>query len=463
MRRSSRWWGSRLRPDEPLTPTTRLVPEERLVRAALEAAFAEARSGQEETPARPAPVALKPFLRFTRLPPRALAAARKALDADDAFRRAVADKASEEAVGRPSWLFLHRPEGWEAEMALLVDAALATESEHQGRRTESEALRDAYRRLAAAEDQARRAREVAAESQEAASRALAALAEERRNRREAALQAGRLAAELAEMAASREQAELAAGAARIAAADAMAAAAAATGEAEELRRRLVEGSGSAEPVAIAAVHSLRVASEQALALSDALASVADTLAETGISERRGQPAAGSEAGPGRRSRSAEARPRRRRPSPLPPGILEDSVAAAEHLVRLPSVILLVDGYNVSHALWSQLAIPEQRRRLVDALGELVARSGVDVHVVFDGSDEPSQQMVSPVGRTVRVGFSPPGVEADDVVIGEVSEVPLSRPVVVASSDRRVRKGAAAAGANTISASTLLGVLGRGRA
>jgi len=48
--------------------------------------------------------------------------------------------------------------------------------------------------------------------------------------------------------------------------------------------------------------------------------------------------------------------------PLPPGIFDDSVEAAEHLVRVPGVVLLVDGYNVSQLGWADLPIAEQRQR-----------------------------------------------------------------------------------------------------
>jgi len=80
------------------------------------------------------------------------------------------------------------------------------------------------------------------------------------------------------------------------------------------------------------------------------------------------------------------------------------------------VVILVDGYNVSHAGWPGTPIAEQRRRLVDALTELVARTGADVRVVFDGGDVVEPPLVATTARTVRVTFSPPDVEADDVIV-----------------------------------------------
>ena len=62
---------------------------------------------------------------------------------------------------------------------------------------------------------------------------------------------------------------------------------------------------------------------------------------------------------------------------------------------------------------------------------------------------------------VRVTFSPPGIEADDVILGLVDTVPIHRPVVVATGDRRVQEEARRRGASVISSDQLLAVIGRG--
>jgi predicted RNA-binding protein with PIN domain len=124
------------------------------------------------------------------------------------------------------------------------------------------------------------------------------------------------------------------------------------------------------------------------------------------------------------------------------------------------VVLLVDGYNVSKLRWPELPIPEQRRRLVDALAGLAARTGADVHAVFDGVEPIEPPLPPERRRSVRVTFSPADVEADDVLIKFVGEVPLRRPVVVVSSDRRVQTEVSLLGANVISSSQLLHILGR---
>ena len=147
------------------------------------------------------------------------------------------------------------------------------------------------------------------------------------------------------------------------------------------------------------------------------------------------------------------------PLRLPPGVTDDTVEAVDHLVRAPGALLLVDGYNISQAAWYQDPIARQRTRLVDALAELHARTGVEVEVVFDGADV-DRIADRPVRPAVRVRFSASGVEADDVLLELVDAAPQRRPVIVASSDHRVRDGARRRGANVIGARQLLGALRR---
>jgi predicted RNA-binding protein with PIN domain len=150
---------------------------------------------------------------------------------------------------------------------------------------------------------------------------------------------------------------------------------------------------------------------------------------------------------------------RREPVRLRPGTVEDGLEAAEQLLRVPDALLLVDGYNVSHAIWWEQPISVQRDRLVGALTELQARVGIDVEVVFDGADVERMPASAP-RSAVRVRFSPAGVEADDVILERVTSIPTRRPVVVASSDGRVRDGVRRHGANVLSARQLAEALRR---
>ncbi len=144
---------------------------------------------------------------------------------------------------------------------------------------------------------------------------------------------------------------------------------------------------------------------------------------------------------------------------LPGGVLDDGVEAAEHLLRVPNVVLLVDGYNISNAMAPGQPLKEQRDRLVDALRELQARTGAAVEVVFDGALAHDPWLAG--GRTpVHVRFSPPEVEADDVLVDLVASLPASRPVVLATSDRALRDRARRRGANLIGARQLLAAMRR---
>jgi predicted RNA-binding protein with PIN domain len=151
---------------------------------------------------------------------------------------------------------------------------------------------------------------------------------------------------------------------------------------------------------------------------------------------------------------------RRVPLRLPGGIFDDSFEAAEHLLRTVGVVLVVDGYNVTMTGWPALAAADQRRRLVTALAELAARTATEAEIVFDGADVDTVPVPAQARSLVHVRFSPAGVEADDVVLDLVAQLPPAWPVVVASSDNRVRDGARALGANVVHARQLLDALRR---
>ena len=475
-----------------------------LLRPALEAAMSVARAGDEATPIEPPPPALRPFLHFAKLPRPALVAARRVIEADDEFRARVVEAVTETEVGRSGWIYLSRPEGWEDELsALLADVADAGAAAGE-RRAEG----DARKRLAGAEAARRRAEELSVAAEAESARAVAALADERRARRTAVDEVARLERRLAQVTVERDrakesakraadeseeggrlvaelrfaldQAQLAEAlrpAPAPAAIEAAAPPADADGAGSTLAGERVDapvGTPAPAPAPIdvaGAAVALGEAAQAATALASALAGVAASLrpaAEAGEAgrvrptEAPAPPVPAAVASTGSRGPRAvrRIRPPAPRPVPLPPGIFDDSVEAAEHLVRVPGMVLLVDGYNVSLLGWPDLPLPEQRQRLVDALAELSARSGAEVAVVFDGADTVYPGMVPGVARPVRVVFSPPGVEADDVVIGRVAELRPFRPVVVASSDRRVQAGASQSGANVISSPQLLAALRR---
>jgi hypothetical protein len=140
--------------------------------------------------------------------------------------------------------------------------------------------------------------------------------------------------------------------------------------------------------------------------------------------------------------------KKRRPVRVGRGIPDDSTSAAEVLVSLPGSVTFVDGYNLTMTAWPTLGASDQRRALERAATQVAARTGSEIHLVFDGDDgggAPPRSTTS----AVRIRFTSAEVEADDEILDLIGSVPLDRPVVVVSDDRRVRHGARARGANVV--------------
>ena len=78
------------------------------------------------------------------------------------------------------------------------------------------------------------------------------------------------------------------------------------------------------------------------------------------------------------------RPEARSPLRLPGGVIASSAAAAEFLLRSDAVVL-VDGYNVAKLAWPNRSLEAQRNQLLDALENAARRFGSDITVVFDGA------------------------------------------------------------------------------
>ena len=130
-----------------------------------------------------------------------------------------------------------------------------------------------------------------------------------------------------------------------------------------------------------------------------------------------------------------------------------SVAALDALLSVPTVHLVVDGYNVTKTGYPELPLADQRARLAGQLSALAARTGVEITLVFDGAGV----VVPPArgSRGVRVLFSDPGVLADDVIRALVAGEPKGRPVVVVTSDKAVVGSVCAHGAHSVPSAVLL--------
>ena len=464
-------------------------------------------------PRRPAPPSLRPFLHFTRFPPPALDAARRALD-DDAFRGRVVELADPDLVGEVAMLVLDRPDGWEDALAARVDAA-ATEAEAGAEAREVQRLTRQLERTAerleasearvaevvAERDAAKGAREALRDELTAVRDELAAVREERsravRELKATEERARRRGQELTTARRTVQDLRARVDALEAAGGDERPPSPAATGGRTdgEVRAgprpidppevasddrstpagRPAVGAGG-DPEAAGPSVDLASVADAVAAASRAAADLATSLERAAGALRRpgddadGTTAAGAAApgggeapsSPGDHPAGPPVRPRRRhrRPTRLPGGVLDDTPEALLALARTPEMLLVVDGYNVAKTAWPDLPIATERERLIDGLADLQARTGVDVLVVFDGAEQPGPTSSSAAPRPIRVRFSPPDVEADDVIVALVADLPDQRPVTVVSSDRRVQRGAADGGANVAQAAQLVALLRR---
>ncbi len=396
------------------------IPD-RALQSALEFAVLLAAAGQKMRPVLPFPAGLKPFLKFHKLPPKALATVREIVEADPEYLRKLGIGAQAELVDEVGMLWLQRPDGWQAGVAELLAGTEPADDDSTDVRAER-------RRREAAEAGAARSRLEVVDLTDALARANAAAAVVTADR-------DRLAKEL--KATQRRLSEAEAGARKRAAgerADAGRADAAAD-ELADLRERLAAAEAARDAaLASRAEEASGIDGERMRTL------LLEALALTGTAA------------------DAPKRPRKRAartPVPIPGGVYGNSDAAAEHLFRVPGVVVLVDGYNVAKLGWPDLSLERQRDRCIAAAETLAKRWGTELHVVFDGADVPGAH--TRARRLVRVVYSPEGVTADDVLRAEVAALDPARPVVVVTNDQAVLTDVKAVGANTVSSDTLLSV------
>ncbi|MPY92750.1 MAG: hypothetical protein GEV08_06660 [Acidimicrobiia bacterium] len=425
------------------------------LRPVAELALGVARSGEGEHPPLLAPPALRRYLSFARLPPAAQWAALRVLEDDEAFRLRVRDATTEDDIGELGWVFLDRPPGWEERLAEACgppanETAVVDRQERRNARRQAQA------------DAARSRFEDRARSAEAEAERLKAEASElRRGQRSAAAEVEKLSAELVRVNEDRSQAVR-----QLKVSEALATER--STEARKLRQQVADLEAAlamtaapglpsvGDPAAAGrTVDELNRAAAAAAEASSAAERLAGALSSAVAALSPATPA--DDSGCVLLADEPPRRPLRRVPVRLPTGIVDDTRRAAEHLLRLPGAIVLVDGYNVSKGGWPDLELGTQRLRLANGLAELRARTGVQVELVFDGVEQ-RQLVARGIPSNVRVRFSSVGVEADDLVLELVDDLPVSRPVIVVSSDKRVRDGARQRGASTLSSQTLLALL-----
>ncbi|MPZ67068.1 MAG: RNA-binding protein [Pseudonocardiaceae bacterium] len=225
------------------------------------------------------------------------------------------------------------------------------------------------------------------------------------------------------------------------------------GDERDRERERAEAEGRRAERAVAGADAARQAVREARAADEVrLMLLVDTLsgAVTGL---RRELALGDEAAgprPGDLVRGASA--------PDPSGSRVEDTAALDRLLALPSVHVIVDGYNVTKTGYPELTLSAQRDRLAGQLAALAARTTAEVSVVFDGAGVVAVPTGGP--RGVRVLFSDPGVLADDVIRAMVAAEPEGRPVVVATSDLAVADSVRRRGAHPVPSAVLLARLTR---
>ncbi len=421
-----------------------------LLRPALEAAVNVARSRQQARPPLPVPNRLRPLLRFRTLSGRALETVRRAVESDETFRLAVAAALDTDAVGPIGTLWIRRPGGWDARLHEVVavhhESIETADSADRRRRREAEREVDRLRsslgasevRLAGQESDLAQARR----DLEGAAAALAAVTEDRDR-----LIAERQRAVRELKATEKRLAE------RTAEAHALRADAAAT---RATPSGAVPTPPAARPVDRDAARHLTAALAATLAESARRVDELEALlgapgapspdgdgsgSGDGVTLRPATTTGSSDAGPGSGRATSTVRPAssaQRRPISLPGGVLDSGAEAAVALAATPGVVFVVDGYNTSHVCWSTEDPRTQRSRLEQALARVSARTRARFEIVYDGVGAGERPPRSTRSLGVHTRFAADDTEADDVVVELADSLADLVPIVVVSTDRRVR-------------------------
>lgn len=397
----------------------------RHLRPALEFAVLVVREGQKARPPQPVPSGFKRFLAMGRIPSSELQAVRRVVERDEGLRARLAAAVTSDfdPIGR---LWLQRPSGWEAEAVRLVSQV-----------EDAERQADAATRLARAQKQRESAEQAAVRARAEASVLRSELADRAAvidGLRADVVKLGEETDELrAQLVDTRNEARHAR--------DREAATRDKLAGAEARLREALAAQGDAEAVrdeVLVSRAELLVERDQLARLAATAESLAAQLAALAAPQT-----------PHRAERT------RRKALPMPGGVMGDSAAATDYLLRSGASIL-VDGYNVAKLAWPELELAAQRAALLDAVENVARRLGSEITVVFDGAGIIGA--TAEARRLVRIEWSPPGVTADDVIRHEVGRLPAARQVVVVTNDREIVRDVKSKGANTLSSDQLVAVL-----
>lgn len=136
------------------------------------------------------------------------------------------------------------------------------------------------------------------------------------------------------------------------------------------------------------------------------------------------------------------------------GLPDDDPGLLEHLLTVPGVHLLLDGYNVTKTGYGTLPLADQRTRLMTSLEGLASRTKAEITCVFDGADVDAPPVAAST-RRVRLLFSAPDETADDLLVRLVRAEPRGRPIAVVTSDREIVTAVRRAGARAVPSALFL--------
>jgi len=114
--------------------------------------------------------------------------------------------------------------------------------------------------------------------------------------------------------------------------------------------------------------------------------------------------------------------------------------------------IIIDGYNLLNSpnleFPSHLNLEGKRNHLISLIQEYARREGSEIIVVFDSSEN-IRVKSSPDG-SVKVRFSPPDKEADDVIKEMIRKTPNPQNLTIISSDRAIQFTARSHGCRCLS-------------
>lgn len=131
---------------------------------------------------------------------------------------------------------------------------------------------------------------------------------------------------------------------------------------------------------------------------------------------------------------------------------------------MTSLVYIVDGYNVLHALFRGAEKEEifaRRDWLADHLASFAALQGARAVLVFDGSGPRSTSSEPIKGAPVEVVFAGGRFTADTLIARRIAGQAADMQVVVVSADQEVQRTASRAGVSRMTPLELASEMGLG--